>query len=150
MYLPRDDNYVLGRSLLDHTGCPDDNYAKPEVKKTANTRTKTSSTAPTFQELRPRFHRGLLAQNKSPKTAKTYLESLRLLEDFLEAQGMPLRVVRLTRERLESFVTELLGRVPTSMANNSRKLPFQTHWAVELSELAQVTAGLLAPLGRVK
>ena len=41
------------------------------------------ATIPKVDDLRPSFLRGLLAQNKSPQTVKTYRESLDLFQRFL-------------------------------------------------------------------
>ncbi len=92
------------------------------------TRSKTSSkassvsTSPTVDVLRPSFQRTLLAQNRSPKTVKTYLESLSLFQAFLVKQGMPQAVSSIRREHVESFIADLLERWKPNTANNRYRL----------------------------
>jgi hypothetical protein len=49
------------------------------------------------------FRRHLLAANKAPRTVGGYLDAVRLLGEFLAAQGMPGDVADLSREHIESF-----------------------------------------------
>ena len=109
------------------------------------TRPETLSLAPTIQILLPSFQRGLLAQNKSPMTVKTYLESLRLLDGFLENQGMPQIVAHLHREHVESFIADLLCRVQASTANNRyRGIQQFFKWCLEEGEIRE------SPMARMK
>jgi hypothetical protein len=78
----------------------------------------SSSTSPTIDVLRPSFQRSLLAQNKSPKTVKTYLEALDLFQRFLVVHGMPLAVSSIRREHAESFIADLLAHWRPNTANN--------------------------------
>jgi hypothetical protein len=48
--------------------------------------------SPTIHELASSFQRSLVAQNKSPKTVKAYMEAVRLLDRYLTHQGMPNQV----------------------------------------------------------
>lgn len=81
------------------------------------TRSKTSSkassvsTSPTVDVLRPSFQRTLLAQNKSPKTVKAYLEALRMFQVLLVEQGMPQSVTSVRREHVESFIANCAGEM---------------------------------------
>ena len=64
------------------------------------------------------FGRHLRAENLSPRTIDTYVESCRQLARFLAAQGMPQDVANITREYVESFITHLLERWKPATANN--------------------------------
>ena len=44
--------------------------------------------SPTLSDLAPSFRRSLLAESKSPKTVKAYMEALGLLDRFLAAAGI--------------------------------------------------------------
>ena len=50
--------------------------------------TKSVTLSPTLAELGESFRRSLLAENKSPKTVKAYMEALRLPDRFLAALGV--------------------------------------------------------------
>jgi site-specific recombinase XerD len=100
---------------------------------------------PGVDDLRPSFLRGLLAQNKSPKTLKTYLETLDLFQRFLVEQGMPLEVSHIRRVHAESFITDLLARWKPATANNRyRGLQQFFKWAVEEGEIKE------SPMARMK
>ena len=53
------------------------------------------------------FSRSLRAENVSPRTIETYLESVGQLSKFLSGQGMPVDVAEIRREHVEAFI-ELL------------------------------------------
>src|SRR5690606_16112839 len=75
------------------------------------------------------FRRSLLAQNKSPKTIKTYLDALRLLGEHLERQGMPTDVPAIHREHVESFIADVLARhKPATASNRYRALQAFFKW----------------------
>ncbi len=65
-----------------------------------------------------RFERHLAAENKSPRTIRTYGDSARQLHAFLEAQGMPLALEHVRREHIEAFIITLLERWKSSTANH--------------------------------
>ncbi len=46
------------------------------------------------------------ARNRSPKTIKTYMEAVRILEASLVEQGMPTTVGRMAREHVETFIAD--------------------------------------------
>jgi len=73
-------------------------------------------TSPTLLEVLPRFRRHLAAGNKSPRTIKSYGESVERLHEFLTAAGMPLRVDAITSEHLEAFVADQLERLRPASA----------------------------------
>lgn len=52
-------------------------------------------TAPALLDVIPSFQRHLRAENKSPRTIKSYTEAVRRLHDFCSANGMPLEVVNI-------------------------------------------------------
>ena len=62
----------------------------------------------------------------------TYLESVRQFGDFLVRNGMPLQVDHITREHVETFITELLGKWKPATANNRyRGLQSYFKWLME-------------------
>lgn len=113
----------------------------------SKTRTKrpSESTFPTVEVLRPSFRRSLLAQNKSPRTVKTYLEALGLFQRFLVEQGMPQSVSSVRREHVESFIADLLSRWKPNTANNRyRGLQQFFKWCEEEGEVKE------SPMTRMK
>src|SRR5438445_9527373 len=64
------------------------------------------------------FRRQLRGRNVSPTTVATYGEAVQQLSAFLAAQGMPMDVVKITREHVESFIEKLLGRWKPATASN--------------------------------
>ncbi len=89
------------------------------------------------------FGRHLRAENLSPKTQITYLESCNQFGRFLAEQGMPQRVADITREHCEAFMTDLLNRrkpngeqfKPATANNRYRGLQSFFKWLVEEGEV---------------
>ena len=82
------------------------------------------------------FRRTLLAENKSPKTIKTYGEAVRLFSDFLARHGMPTSVASVHREHVEAFIANLLERFkPATASNRYRALQVFFKWLVEEGEI---------------
>ncbi len=97
---------------------------------------QTTMAAPTLTELAPSFERSLLAENKSPKTVKAYMEALRLFRGFLADQGMPQAVEGVRREHIETFVADQLARWKPTTANiRYRSLQQFWKWAVGEGEV---------------
>ena len=71
-----------------------------------------------IRDLAYSFLNALEAQNKSPKTVKTYGEAVTQLTAFLLEQGMPTEVSKLSRDHVEAFMVSLLRRAKASTANN--------------------------------
>ncbi len=63
------------------------------------------------------FRRALVAENKSPRTVQTYLESVARFRVFLVAERLPLGIAAIRREHIEAFVTDLLARFKPAMAS---------------------------------
>jgi site-specific recombinase XerD len=98
--------------------------------------TRTLAASPAFQQLTKSFQRSLLAANKSPKTVESYLESVRMLGEYLAAQGMPQAVNHIRREHVEAFIAQLLERWKPSTANNRyRGLQQFFRWCEEEGEI---------------
>ena len=111
------------------------------------TRAKASSgsTSTTFEVLRPSFQRSLLAQNKSPKTVKTFGGIGPLSQRFLVPQGMPQAVSSIRCEHPESFIADLLARWKPNTANNRyRGLQQFFKWCEEEGEVKE------SPMARMK
>ncbi|MBI4337481.1 MAG: tyrosine-type recombinase/integrase [Chloroflexi bacterium] len=82
------------------------------------------------------FARALRAENASPRTVETYLESANQLHHYLEAHGMPLAVAHIKREHVEAFITDLLDRFKPATANNRhRGLQRFFRWLAEEGEI---------------
>ena len=89
-----------------------------------------------YRALAESFRRTLLAENKSPKTIKTYCEAVNQLRQFLAAQGMPGEPTHITREHVESFVTDQLSRwKPATALNRYRGLTVFFTWLLEEGEI---------------
>ena len=91
------------------------------------------------------YARHLRAANLTAATQRSYLDALRLLAEFLTAQGMPTDVASITREHVEEFINDQLARLkPASAANRFSSLrPFFT-WLVEEGELRE------SPMARMR
>jgi len=91
------------------------------------------------------FRRSLLAENRSPMTVKSYMEAIRLLDDFLTAKRMPAQIEHITREHVEAFIADQLARLkPTSAAVRYRSLQQFFKWAAEEGEIKD------SPMARMK
>lgn len=108
-------------------------------------KTFPKSQSPTVDNLRASYLRGLQAQNKSPKTVKTYMESLDLFQRFLAAQGMPQQVASIRREHVESFINDVLAQwKPATASNRYRGLQQFFKWCSEEGEIKD------SPMARMK
>jgi hypothetical protein len=56
------------------------------------------------------WERSLRAANRSARTVQIYRESIRQLEGFLEASGLPTAPSALRREHIEAWIGDLLAR----------------------------------------
>ena len=91
------------------------------------------------------YGRHLRAENLSPRTSQTYMESARQLARFLGERGMPSNVSSVTREHVEAFITHLLERWKPATANNRyRGLQSFFRWLVEEGEIGE------SPMARMK
>ncbi len=87
-------------------------------------------------DLAASWARHLRAQRASPSTIATYGTSVGQLARFLRQQGMPKSPASVTREHVEAFVTDLLGRhAPATAHNRYRALRSFFGWLVEEGEL---------------
>ena len=91
------------------------------------------------------FTRSLRARNLSERTVDTYTESLRQFADFLVRQGMPTQLDNVSREHVESFIEDLLGKwKPATTNNRYRGLQAYFGWLVEEGEIR------VSPMARMK
>ena len=82
------------------------------------------------------WRRTLAAENKSPATLDTYLRTVRLFVDFLDAQGMPRDLAAIRREHCAAFVQDQLDRHTASTANTRyRGLQRFFRWAEDEGEI---------------
>jgi site-specific recombinase XerD len=92
------------------------------------------------------FRRHLLAANKAPRTVAGYLDAVRLLGEFLAAEGMPGDVAALSREHIESFIADILTRAkPATASNRYRALQQFFKWAVDEGEIAASPMAKMKP-----
>ncbi|MPZ14950.1 MAG: tyrosine-type recombinase/integrase [Chloroflexi bacterium] len=97
---------------------------------------KTSTAFGDIGTLTASFRLALRAQNKSPRTVKSYLEALTLFRAYLAEAGMPTDVTAITREHVESFIADQAARwKPTTAANRYRSLQQFFRWAQEEGEI---------------
>jgi site-specific recombinase XerD len=82
------------------------------------------------------FRRALVAENKSPRTVQTYLESVARFRVFLVAERLPVGIAAIRREHIEAFVTDLLARFkPATASVRYRALQTFFKWLVAEGEL---------------
>ena len=93
------------------------------------------SIEPAIYALAPSFRRSLDAQNKSPKTIKSYMEAVFLFVDYLSRQGMRQEVANIRREHVKAFIADQVARWrPATAANRYRSLQQFFKWAQEEGE----------------
>ena len=108
------------------------------TKKATNRAESAPSKAPgSFRVFVDSFRRSLLAENKAPRTIKTYMEALGLFGEFLAEQGMPTELYGIRREHIEAFIADLLdrGQKPATAANRYRSLQAFFKWAMQDDEI---------------
>ena len=99
-------------------------------------RIAVASVLVTVDNLAPSFRLSLLAQNKSPRTIKAYMEAAGLLTRYPAIQGMPTEVSKLNREHLENFIADQVGKWKPATANNRyRALQQFFKWAQQEGEI---------------
>lgn len=76
----------------------------------------TATVSPDLEHEIAAWGRSLKARNRSPKTIRSYLESARLLAEFLAAEGRPTDPAMIRRTDIEAFVTDQLERWTASTA----------------------------------
>ncbi len=66
------------------------------------------------------YRRHLLAENRSPQTIKSYLDSIRIFALFLNGNGMPTNPEEISREHVESFINARpTGPAPPELRGNA-------------------------------
>jgi site-specific recombinase XerD len=82
------------------------------------------------------FRLSLEASNKSPRTVRSYIDSVWLLSDYLERAGMPIMVASIAREHVESFIADQLERFrPATAAVRFRSVQQFFRWALDEGEI---------------
>jgi site-specific recombinase XerD len=93
-------------------------------------------TGTSVDDLSASFLRSLRAEDKSDRAVETYGDACRGFARFLEDRRMPTVVDAITREHLEAFIEDLLGRwKPATAANRYRALQRFFGFAVEEGEV---------------
>ncbi len=84
----------------------------------------------TLSQLTKSFELHLQAENKAPRTVKTYLESLAGLDRYLQGADMPTAIGSIRREHLDAFMADLNSRAkPTTASVRYRALQQFFRWA---------------------
>lgn len=91
------------------------------------------------------FARHLRAENLSPQTVTTYLQSVARLAEFLEAKGMPVEVANIRREHVEAWLEDLLARWrPATAVNRFTGAQQFFRWLVDEGEIRE------SPMARMR
>lgn len=80
-------------------------------------RSATPASPATISAMAESFRRALMAENKSPRTVQTYLESVDRFREFLVAGNLAVAVAAIRREDVEAFMTDLLARFKPATAS---------------------------------
>lgn len=109
----------------------------PNIKANHQAGSDLSKAPGSFRIFVDSFRRSLLAENKAPRTIKTYMEALGLFGEYLTTQGMPTEISAIRREHIESFLADLLdrGQKPATAANRYRSMQAFFKWAVSEGEI---------------
>jgi site-specific recombinase XerD len=96
----------------------------------------TAETIGDLATLVPDFDRHLKAENKSPKTIKSYVDAAKQFTAFLSQKGMPTQVAKIGREHVEAFIADLLERKsPSTAATRFRALQQFFRWLDDEGEI---------------
>jgi site-specific recombinase XerD len=92
------------------------------------------------------FDLHLAAANKAPRTRQTYIEAVHRLASFLAERGMPTDVANITREHVESFIADLVGRwSPATAANRFRSIQQFFKWLRDEGEITETPMVRMRP-----
>ncbi|HEX9312146.1 MAG TPA: tyrosine-type recombinase/integrase [Actinomycetota bacterium] len=101
---------------------------------------------PSVGSLLPSFRLHLQAENKAPRTIKSYTEAVRLLEGFLRSRGMPAAAANVTRDHVEAFIADQVLRLrPTSARVRFRSLQQFFRWAAAEGEVTESPMRNISP-----
>ncbi|MHB8438237.1 MAG: tyrosine-type recombinase/integrase [Acidimicrobiales bacterium] len=79
-----------------------------------------------------RWESALKARNRSPKTIRSYCDTVRLLDAYLDGHGLPTQVDRIRPEHIEAFISDQLDRWrPATAALRYRSLKPFFGWLVD-------------------
>jgi site-specific recombinase XerD len=92
------------------------------------------------------FARHLRAGNRSPRTVRSYLESVDQLDRFLADRGMPRDVASLRREHVESYIEDVLARYkPATAVVRFKSLQQFFRWLLEEGEITDSPMARMRP-----
>jgi site-specific recombinase XerD len=98
-----------------------------------------------IEELVASWTRSLRSRNRSPKTIRGYRETAEIFLEFLRGRKYPVRLDRITREHVESFIEDQLARWrPTTALTRYQALRQFFLFAVDEDEIA------VSPMARMK
>jgi site-specific recombinase XerD len=96
----------------------------------------TTKSITNLEALAVSFARHLRAANRSPRTVRSYLESVAGLDSFLAERGMPRTVASIAREHVESYIEDQLARFkPTTALVRFKSLQQFFRWLVDEGEI---------------
>ena len=99
-----------------------------------------------YVAMRNSWRRSLLAENKAPRTIKTYLAATDELGAFLADRGMPTVLANIRREHVETWTADLLSRrKPATVSVRFRAVQQFFRWAVEEGEIPESPMARMRP-----
>lgn len=108
--------------------------------------TSVNATASDLTVLVPDWLRSLRAENKSPNTLEAYGQAAAQLTEFLQQQGMPTDVTKLTREHVETFIQHLLDtKKPATASGRYRALQRLFAYLAEEGEITDSPMARMRP-----
>jgi len=92
------------------------------------------------------FLRSLRAENLSDRTVEKYLEAVGFFADFLVTKGMPTQPSALTREHVEAFIEDQLGRhKPATASTRFKALQRYFRWLLDEGEIRESPMAKMRP-----
>lgn len=105
----------------------------------------TKQSIANVETLSASFGRHLRAGNRSPRTIRSYLDTVAGFDVFLAERGMPRDVAAITREHVESYIEDQLARYkPTTALVRFKSLQQFFRWLVDEGEIGH------SPMERMK
>ena len=88
----------------------------------------------------------LRAENRSPRTERSYLEALHLFAAFLQERGMPQDVTAITGEHIREWIAYLLAHWrPATAANRYRSIQAFWKWCANEGEVRESPMSRMSP-----
>ena len=102
--------------------------------------------SPTISDLIPSWERSLRARNRADKTIRSYGDTARLFEAFLNGERLPIAVDQIAHQHVELFMQDQLTRWrPATAGVRYRSLQQFFKWVVDEDELAESPMARMSP-----